>query len=114
MRERRQVPRYLLEVSAVVYPPGSGTGSNVTVVVLSVQGCCVQGAGVPEIGKKCQLTLEWQGEQIQTEAEVVWKALKAQAGLRFRSMDQESSENLRALCATLHLQPMSPAPADED
>jgi hypothetical protein len=114
MRERRQVPRYLAEVSAVVYPPGSAAGSSVTVVVLSVQGCCVQGTGVPEVGKKCQLALEWQGEHIRAEAEVVWKGLKAQAGLRFLSMDQESSENLRELCATLRLQPMVPMPADED
>jgi hypothetical protein len=114
MSERRQVPRYLAEVSAVVYPPGSASGSNVTVVILSVQGCCVQGAGVPEVGKKCQLTFEWQGAEIRTEALVVWKGLKAQAGLRFLSLDQESSDNLRALCATLRLQPMSPPSVDED
>ena len=114
MGERRQVPRYLADVSAVLYQPGSGSGSNVTVVVLSVQGCCVQGAGVPEIGKKCRLTLDWQGEEIQTEAIVAWKSLKGQAGLRFLSMDQQSSETLRALCATLHLQPMGPMALEED
>jgi hypothetical protein len=114
MGERRRVPRYVAEVSAVVYPAGSAAGSNVTVVVLSVQGCCVQGAGVPEIGKKCQLTLEWEGVEIRTEALVVWKGLKAEAGLRFLSMDQQSSETLRALCATLRLQPMGPTSVDEE
>ena len=112
MSERRRVPRYLAEVSAVVYPAGSASGSNVTVVILSVQGCCLQGAGVPEVGKKCQITLEWEGAEIRTEAQVVWKGLKAQSGLRFLSMDQESSENLRALCATLRLQPMGPTSVD--
>ena len=114
MGERRQVPRYLAEVSAVVFPPGGGSGSSVTVVVLSVQGCCVQGAGVPEVGKKCQVNLDWQGEEIQTEATVVWKGLKGQTGLRFLSMDQQSSETLRALCATLRLQPMGPMALEED
>ena len=113
MSERRQVPRYLAEVSAVVYPPGSASGCNVTVVILSVQGCCVQGAGVPEIGKKCNLSLNWEGEEIQTEALVVWKGLKAETGLRFLSMDLQSSEALRALCATLRLQPMPPLSSDE-
>lgn len=113
MSERRQVPRYDAEVSAVVYPAGSASGSNVTVVILSVQGCCVQGAGVPEVGKKCQLTLDWQGDEIRTEALVVWKGLKAEAGLRFLSMDTQSSETLRALCATLRLQPMPPLSSDE-
>jgi len=113
MSERRQVPRYDAEVSAVVYPAGSASGSNVTVVILSVQGCCVQGAGVPEVGKKCQLTLDWQGDEIQTEALVVWKGLKAETGLRFLSMDLQSSETLRALCATLRLQPMPPLSSDE-
>lgn len=112
MGERRQVPRYVAEVSAVVYPAGGAAGSNVTVVVLSVQGCCVQGAGVPEIGKKCDLSLNWEGEEIRTEALVVWKGLKAESGLRFLSMDQQSSETLRALCATLRLQPMGPTSAD--
>jgi hypothetical protein len=114
MGERRQVPRYLAEVSAVVYPAGSTAGTNLTVVVLSVQGCCVQGAGVPEVGKKCQLTLDWQGDKIRTEALVVWKGLKGQAGLRFSSMDQQSSETLRALLATLILQPLNPLWSDED
>jgi len=114
MSERRQVPRYLAEISAVVYPAGSVSGSNVTIVVLSVQGCCVQGAGVPEVGKKCQITLEWEGAEIRTEAQVVWKGLKAQSGLRFLPLDQESSENLRALCATLRLQPMGPTSVEED
>lgn len=114
MGERRQVPRYLAEVSAAVYPAGSASGSSVTVVILSVQGCCVQGAGVPEVGKKCQLTLDWQGDEIRSEALVVWKGLKGQAGLRFSSMDQQSSERLRALLATLMLQPMTPLRSPED
>lgn len=97
-----------------MYPAGSTAGSNVTVVVLSVQGCCVQGAGVPEVGKKCQLTLDWQGDEIRTEALVVWKGLKGEAGLRFSSMDRQSTETLRALLATLMLQPLTPLRSDED
>lgn len=113
MRERRQVPRYLANVSAAISQPGGGPASDVTVVVLSVQGCCIQGMGAPEVGKKCRLTLAWQAEKIRAEALVVWKDAKGRAGLRFLPMDQQSSETLRELCATLRLQPMSMLPPEE-
>jgi hypothetical protein len=113
MRERRQVPRYLADISAVISQPGGGPTSHVTVVVLSVQGCCIQGVGAPEVGRKCLVTLEWQAEEIQAEAVVAWKDAKGRAGLRFLPMDQQSSETLRELCATLRLQPMSTLPPEK-
>jgi hypothetical protein len=114
MRERRQVPRYIADVSALLTHHETGSASEVAVEVLSVQGCCVKGAGIPEMGRKCRLTIRWQGEEIRTEAQVAWKNAKGVAGLRFLNMDQKSSETLRELCATLRLQPLAPMSTDED
>jgi hypothetical protein len=113
MIERRQVPRYLAEVSAVLTRHDTSSQSEVAVEVLSVQGCCVKGAGVPEAGRKCHVAVRWQGDEIRTEAQVVWKDARGLAGLRFLNMDRESSEALRELCATLRVQPLAPMPADE-
>ncbi|MBZ5515580.1 MAG: PilZ domain-containing protein [Acidobacteriia bacterium] len=113
MDERRQVPRYLAGLTAELTHHESGPVSQVAVEVLSVQGCCLQGTEIPGAGRKCQLTIRWQEEEIRTEAQVVWKNSKGWAGLRFLNMDRESSENLRELCATLGLQPFAPISADE-
>jgi hypothetical protein len=113
MSERRQVPRYLADISALLTRHDTGAESEVAVEVLSVQGCCVKGSGIPETGRKCRLAVRWQGDEIRTEAQVVWKDAKGTAGLRFLNMDQGSSETLRELCATLRLQPLAPIPPDE-
>ncbi|MBZ5544726.1 MAG: PilZ domain-containing protein [Acidobacteriia bacterium] len=114
MRERRQVPRYIAGFSAVLTPHDTGAESEVAVEVISVRGCCVKGAGTPEAGRECRLAIPWQGKEIHTEAQVTWKDARGLAGLRFLNMDQESSETLRSLCATLRLQPLAPMSADVD
>jgi len=114
VNERRKVPRYIADVNAVLMHHESGTSQNVQVEVLSVQGCCVRGTGIPETGRKCRLSFRWQGNEIQTEARVVWKDAHGLAGLRFTSTDQESVDNLRALCANLRLQPLTPWTAIEN
>jgi hypothetical protein len=114
MSERRQVPRYIADISAVLTRHDTGSESEVNVEILSVQGCCVKGSGIPEAGRKCRLSIRWRGEEIRSEAQVAWKDAKGLAGLRFLNMDQESSETLRELCATLRLQPLAPISTDED
>jgi hypothetical protein len=114
MSERRQVPRYIADISAVLTRHDTGAESEVAVEVLSVQGCCVKGAGIPEAGRKCRVAIRWQGQEIRAEAQVAWKNTKGLAGLRFLNMDQASSETLRELCATLRLQPLAPISTDED
>jgi hypothetical protein len=113
MSERRQVPRYIADISAVLTRHDTGSESEVAVEALSVQGCCVKGAAIPEAGRKCRLAIRWQGEEIRTEAQVAWKDAKGTAGLRFLNMDQGSSETLRELCATLPLQLLAPMSTDE-
>ena len=106
--ERRKVPRYLAEVSAQISHAQSDSGSKVIVEILSVQGACVRGHDLPEAGRKCRLTLEWQNERIQAEAEVAWRSHQGMAGLKFFSLDEKSIESLRELLATLRLQPLTP------
>ncbi len=112
--ERRKVPRYLADVSATLTHHESGATQTVHVEVLSVQGCCIRGPGIPEAGRKCRLTLRWKGSEIRAEAQVAWKDARGLAGLRFTSTDQESIDNLRALCSTLRLQPLTPWTAQEN
>lgn len=114
MNERRQGPRYIADISALLTHHETGSASAVAVEVLSVQGCCMKGTAIPEAGRKCRRTIRWQGEEIRTEAQVAWKDAKGVAGLRFLTMDQESSETLRELCATLRLQPLARMSTDED
>ena len=112
MGERRKVPRYLAEVSAQISHTQTDSGSKVIVEILSVQGACVRGSDIPEAGRKCRLTLEWQNERIQAEAEVAWKSHQGLAGLKFLSLDEQSSATLRELLATMRLQPLIPGKAD--
>ena len=112
MDERRRVPRYLTEVSAELSHAPGEPGSKVIIEILSVQGSCVRGGALPDAGRKCQLSLEWQGEKIHAEAEVAWKSQQGLAGLKFLSLDQKSSENLRELLATLRMQPIGPTKVD--
>ena len=112
--ERRKVPRYLAEVTAVLTDHESGLTHDVQVEVLSVQGCCLRSEGVPTQGKKCRLTFHWKGEGIRAEAQVVWKDGGGLSGLRFTSSDEETVARLRALCASLRLQPLTPWSAIEN
>ncbi len=108
MSDRRKVPRYLAEVSAQISHAQNDTGAKVIVEILSVQGACVRGSDLPEAGRKCRLTLQWQNERIQAEAEVAWRSHQGMAGLKFFSLDEKSVESLRELLATLRLQPLVP------
>ena len=114
VNERRSVPRYFADVTAVLILHETGTSQDVQVEVLSVQGCCVRGTGILEIGRKCRLTLRWKNSEIQAEAQVVWKDAHGLAGLRFTSTDQESIDTLRSLCSNLRLQPLTPWTAIEN
>jgi len=113
MPERRQVPRYLTETRGQLTLQGTRDVAPVSVVTLSVQGCCVKGADLPNAGSECQLTIPWQGRQIRVHAKVAWKQPNGQAGLRFESVDQESADNLRGLCASLRVQPLAPMTYDD-
>ncbi len=112
--ERRKVPRYFAEVTAVLLNHESGSSEEVQVEVLSVQGCCVRGTGVPESGKNCRLIFMWKGEEFRAEAQVVWKDAQGLSGLRFTSTEQETIARLRTLCANLRLQPLTPWSAIEN
>ncbi len=108
MPERRQVPRYITETRGQLTQPGNPDVVTVNVVTISVQGCCVKGMGIPNAGSMCLLTIFWQGRHIRVHAKVAWKQPSGQAGLKFESVDQESADSLRGLCATLRVQPLAP------
>ncbi len=106
--ERRKVPRYFAEVAAVLTNHETGASEDVQVEVLSVQGCCVRGTGVPATGKNCRLLFRWKAEEFRAEAQVVWKDTQGLAGLRFTATDAGTVAGLRALCSSLRLQPLTP------
>ena len=112
--DRRRVPRYFAEVTAVLTNHESGTSHDVHVEVLSVQGCCVRGEGIPVAGKNCRLLFRWKGDEFRAEAQVVWQDAQGLSGLRFASTDQETLTSLRLLCSNLRLQPMTPWSAIEN
>jgi len=84
------------------------------VEVLSVQGCCIRGEGIPAAGKMCRLIFRWKGEEFRAEARVVWQDAEGLSGLRFTSTDQETLAGLRSLCSSLRLQPLTPWSAIEN
>jgi len=112
--ERRKVPRYFAELTADLVNLETSASLEVQVEVLSVQGCCVRGTGIPESGRSCRLVFRWKGEEFRAEAQVVWKDPHGLSGLRFVSTDQESISRLRTLCAGLRLQPLTPWSAIEN
>ena len=90
--ERRKVPRYFAELTAILTNYESGVSQEVQVEVLSVQGCCVRGSGIPESGKNCRLLFRWKGDEFRAEAQVVWK----EAGRRLR--EYLDSTSLGTMC----------------
>jgi hypothetical protein len=110
MSDRRQVPRYVAELPARLSQPPGGPVSNVTVVNLSINGCCVEGAALIKANRDCELTMEWEGKQFRAVAEVTWKSSKGEAGLKFLYVDQESQDLLRKICSNLRLQPLHRVP----
>jgi hypothetical protein len=85
----------------------NGPVSNITILNISTQGCCVQGEDLPAVGQECELVFEWRGQRFRTEIEVVWKKPDGQAGFEFLSMDEKRLATLRDLCATLRCEPLS-------
>lgn len=114
MRERRQVPRYKFNAPGRLLLPTNESLSEVTFTTVSVRGCRVRGSRVPAVGQKCQLAFEWEGKQFQNEVQVMWKKPNGEAGLTFVSLDEANLGLIRSLCATLHLEPMTPLPPEPD
>jgi hypothetical protein len=112
MSERRQVPRYVAELPAQLSQPPGGAVYNVTVVNLSVMGCCVEGATSIKANQDCELTMEWEGKEFHAVGVATWKSGKAEAGMKFLYVDQESQSLLRKICSNLRLQPLSPLPKE--
>lgn len=103
---RREVPRYRCDLNAELLQPDTGTRRNVTVIILSIKGCCLEGVGPLDQGQKCQLKTQWYGNDLQAEAVVVWNNHQGQAGCRFLSVNDERTKLLREICASLPLQPI--------
>ncbi len=109
MQERRKVPRYPFGQTGVLVPAGGGTGANVTIPVISVLGCGIEGAKGPKLGKKSELYFDWRHASVGAVVETVWKDSVGRMGLRFVSLDPESQKRLNDLCATLRAGPLTPA-----
>ena len=112
MSERRVVPRYLFEGPAFVALGPDGPNLKITLQIISLKGCGAFGEAVPAKGEKCKLRFEWRGREFLTEAEVVWRKTKGEAGMRFLTLDEETLNQLRQLCATLPLEPLAPLPPE--
>ncbi len=111
---RRQVPRYASEMKAHLNTPAAASPSNVTIVILSVSGCCLEGENLPAPGTKCELSADWEGKQIRLQGEVVWKANQNQAGVKFLTLREDTVNTIRNICATLRLMPMGRLPLEAD
>ncbi len=108
MRERRQVPRYISDLKAQLAEGGSASAAGVKVVTLSIKGACVEGAGRPKRGQKCELKIDWNNQSLRLDAEVMWKDDKDRSGLKFLSVELDFQTVLREICSTLKLQPLQP------
>ena len=108
MQNRREVPRYMCELPARLSLPGGEAITNVTLIRLGIRGCATRGEGVPAVGQKGMILVEWQGRQFQTDAEVVWKKPDGTAGFRFASVDEKNRELLVRICAIHPMQPLTP------
>ena len=73
MQTRREVPRYMCELPARLSLAGGEAINNLTHIRVGIRGCATRGEGVPAVGQKGMILVEWQGRQFQADAEVVWK-----------------------------------------
>jgi len=110
-RRRPRLPRYLSKLPAQLSNPATGATSSVTLVNLSVSGGCLEGLGLPEAGQKCAFHAEWEGERVLLRGDVVWKG-KAQVGVKFSSLDEETENLLRQICSHLRLKPLAGLPPE--
>ena len=111
--ERRQVPRYVAELPAMVLRPGGGPAIQVMVASLSIQGCAVEGAGSLKPNEDVELQIEWEGSEFHADASVAWKSSKGEIGLRFLYIDQRNQDLLRKICSNLRMQPLRPISQDQ-
>ncbi len=108
-RERRRVPRYVSELRASV---SSGAEvSKVSLITLSVLGCCLEGQNLPAPGSSCEVTSDWEGRPLRLPGQVIWRKAN-QAGVKFSSLEAEIERLLRQVCANLRLQPLAPLPPE--
>jgi hypothetical protein len=108
MRERRKVPRFNFGKDGMLHPPGGGVGTRAIVHVISTQGTAVECEKAPPTGKKCELYFDSDFGQIGVEAQAVSKDPRGRIGLKFLSVDKDTSKRLSDLCATLQIQTTSP------
>ncbi len=110
MSKRREVPRYVCHLSAQVLQPRL----SVTVTTLSINGCCIAGAGLLDEGQKYELTAEWGGRNLRAHAEVVWKNQQGKAGCRFLSISHDGIELIKEILTGLPLEPLQRLSAKPD
>jgi len=110
--ERRKVPRYSSDLPAAISAPGKGTGSDVTLITLSVLGGCLEGSGLPEAGQPCELSAEWQGRQLKIKGTVAWNRDGKSVGITFAAPDEDALKLVRQICSNLRLQPMGAPPQE--
>lgn len=103
-RVRRQFPRYVSELPALLSNPATGAKANVLLVSLSLRGGCVEGQGLPEAGQRCEINAQWEGRSLQIRSDIVWRT-KQQAGVRFETLDDGTQQTLKQICANLRLEP---------
>lgn len=114
MRERRQVPRYKFHQTGRLMSLSNETLSEVSFTTLSVRGCRVKGSSIPAVGQKCRLVFEWEGKQFEDTVEVMWKKPSGDTGLTFPFLGEANLQLIRSLCASLHLEPLTPMPPEPD
>lgn len=110
-RERRRVPRYVSELRAGV-SNGSAT-TRVSMITLSVLGCCLEGENLPTAGSSCEVSADWEGRELRLQGEVIWKKGR-QVGIKFSPLQGETERLLRQVCANLRLQPLAPLPPEPE
>ncbi len=103
-RVRRQFPRYVSELPALLSNPATGSTANVMLVSLSLKGGCIEGQGLPEAGQQCDINAEWEGRSLQFRSDIVWRT-KKQAGVRFETLDDGTEQALKQICANLRMEP---------
>jgi PilZ domain-containing protein len=104
---RRSLPRYISELRGDILDSSTGASAGVYLVDLSVSGARLEGKALPDAGQPCQLQTEWEGRQIVLRGIVAWKT-KKQIGVKFSAIDEETSRQLRQICANLHIAPPGP------